>query len=468
MRKICYALLLGICCSTQVVAKVLTGHVRTGKKPMADVIVTDGLHFTFTKEDGSYSLDAPDSAKFVYILTPKGYVADFSSGVPRFYLPVQDNQKGYDFELFPMEGDAEKTLMIAAADPQIDTDSDSWHLFHETLPDMKAMLKDYPGYQKAIFMAGDLTWDVYGKNREIKDYARQLGIPFYPVIGNHDYDKYMEPSRGTDFAHVYEESFGPTYYAFQLGDNYYIVLNDIKYVGHKRYTLSLDQGNQMQWLRNLLGVVLQQDKNVFIVAHGPICQPGGTELIEGGKELRALLAGKPFHAAIFTGHIHTNSVTPIDHDIWEYNLGAVCGYWWTSSYSGDGTPNGYKVIVGKGTQWQQIYKSTGKPLDYQLQVYRPGVIADRPEDVCCKIWNWDSRWQVRWYEDGTLKGKMDQFYSFAPEYLRYLNGTLAVADYTPKRTPHFFSCHPSPSVKSVKIEAEDPYGNIYSQTLLLH
>ena len=105
----CFALLSG---------KVVTGHVRTGKTPMMDIIVTDGLHFTYTKSDGSYKLDAPEDAKFVYLITPKGYVADYSSGVPQFYQRIGEAEESHDFELYPMKGNSDKTLMIASSDPQ--------------------------------------------------------------------------------------------------------------------------------------------------------------------------------------------------------------------------------------------------------------------------------------------------------------------------------------------------------------
>lgn len=176
----CFALLSG---------KVVTGHVRTGKTPMVDIIVTDGLHFTYTKSDGAYILDAPEDAKFVYLITPKGYVADYSSGVPQFYQRIVEGRKSHDFELYPMKGNSDKTLMIASSDPQLDTDHDVGRFFNETLTDMQQVLKDYADRQRAMFMAGDLTWDVYGKNKAIKQYAQKLGIPLYPVIGNHDYDK---------------------------------------------------------------------------------------------------------------------------------------------------------------------------------------------------------------------------------------------------------------------------------------
>lgn len=448
-------------------AREIEGVVTTGGKPMHDVVVTDGLHFAYTDSRGRYTLDAPDDAHFVYLLTPKGFVCDYSTGIPQFYQRLKDTQKRYNFVLYPMRGDARKTLMIAGADTQLDTDRDRQRLFTETLPDMQKLLTDHTGRQQAMFIAGDLTWDVYGRNADVKQFVRQLGIPCYPVIGNHDYDKYVTPTDTTNYAAPYEADFGPTYYAFMLGDACYVVLNDIKYTGYKRYTNSLVQGHQMQWLRTLLGVVLQQNTNVFVVMHAPLMFPGSGRLTEGGDELKAMLLGKPFNAAVFSGHLHTNTTSCLSDGLWEYNMGAICGYFWETDVSGDGTPNGYHVIETDSTRWQQHYKATGMDMNCQMKLYAPGAIADRPNDLCCKIWNWDTRWQVSWSEDGKEMGAMRQMHSFDPDYLAWLDGRLATADYTPRRTNHFFSCHPSPSARRVTVKTQDAYGNIYTQTYSL-
>lgn len=448
-------------------AAPVSGYVREGERPLAEVIVTDGLSFTFTDAKGFYSFQAADDAEFVYIVTPEGYMPDYSSGIPQFYLPLQTGRKQYDFVLSKLKGDPRKSLMLATADPQLDSPADIARLNAETLPDMLRLADDYADYPKAAFMAGDLTWDVYKNHDEIKSFARRLGMPVFPVIGNHDYDKYLEPSEKADFAHLYKRDFGPAYYAFHFGGACYIVLNNIRYLGHKKYTLSLKQGHQMEWLELLLKMVLQQDSRVFVVMHAPIQYPDSRQWIEGGEELFRMLVYKPFHAAVFCGHLHNNDVRDLGQGVTQHTLGSLGGYWWTSDYSGDGTPNGYKVIVHHDGQWSQFYKATGKPRDFQMQVYGKGVIADRPQSVCCKIWNWDWRWQVRWFQDGVLKGSMKQCYSYAPEYLGYLDGRLALGDYVPVRTPHFFSATPDGDAKEIRIEAEDPYGEVFTETIRL-
>lgn len=445
-------------------AETVKGYVKSGNQGLGEVLVTDGYSFTVTDNKGNYAIELNEKADFVYILTPKGYVADFSSGVPQFYLPVDKARKEYNFDLQPMKGDANHFAMITMADTQLDTASDVHRLMSETLPDMQETLKQYTDVQTAGILLGDISWDVYVQNEAYKEFARQLNIPIYPVIGNHDFDKYMEPTPEADFAHIYKANFGPLYYAFQLGDVYYIVLNNMVYYGNKKYKTTLEQEDQMKWLELLLNCVLQQDKQVVVAMHAPLKPSSERPLIPGGEKLKQMLMNK-FQSTIISGHYHRNTNTDIGAGIMEHNLGAICGTWWNGDTGSDGSPNGYQVFEGEGSKIKWYYKATGKDRSVQFKVYAKGTVMERPNAVVVKIWNWDDAWRVRWYEDGKFMGDMSRFYSFDPDYLAHLNGRRAVADYTPARTDHYFSAVPSAGAKEIKIEVTDRFGQVYTETV---
>ena len=80
-------------------ARIVSGSVTCGKKKLSDVIVTDGKNFTKTHK-GKFKFEIDDNAEFVYIVTPSGYVADWSSGSPEFYKKA----KGVDGELAERAG----------------------------------------------------------------------------------------------------------------------------------------------------------------------------------------------------------------------------------------------------------------------------------------------------------------------------------------------------------------------------
>lgn len=447
-------------------AVTATGIVKSAEKPLKEVLVTDGFTFTVTDYQGHYSLELADKAEFIYLVTPKGYVADFSTGVPQFYQRLEPSKTVYNFNLKQMKGDPDHFVMITMADTQLDTDADVTRMNNETLPDLKETISNYPEAQVAGIILGDITWDVYKHNMTYKEFARQTGIPIYPVIGNHDFDKYIEPDEGVDFAHIYKKDFGPLYYAVQLGDVYYVVLNNMIYYGNKRYKVTLEIEDQMKWLELLLNCVLQQDKKVFIAMHAPLKPMPEYPLIPGGEKLKKMLMNK-FHAGILSGHFHLNSNTDIGAGIMEHNLGAVCGTWWACGVCRDGAPNGYQVFEGKGSEVTWYYKATGYDKNYQMTVYDKGRIMERPDAIVAKVWNWDEAWRVRWYEDGKFMGDMSRFYSYDPDYLKYVNGRRAVEDYEPVRTDHYFSAVPSVGAKEVKIEVTDRFGNVYTEMVKL-
>lgn len=79
-------------------ARMVTGEVTCQGKGISKVIVTDGESFTMTSAGGKFSFDIDDNAEFVYIVTPSGYVADWSNGSPEFYRKARDNDS-FNFEL---------------------------------------------------------------------------------------------------------------------------------------------------------------------------------------------------------------------------------------------------------------------------------------------------------------------------------------------------------------------------------
>ena len=461
------AVLLFVGGAAQVMARTITGMVKGAGKALDGVLVTDGFSFTQTSPKGEYELELSPKAEFVYLVTPQGYVANYESGVPQFYQKLEDGKNVYNFDLLAMKGDPTHYVMITMADPQIDIKTDAEKLMAEALPDIKATAARYPDAQVAGIVLGDISWDVYSNNAIYKEFARQTGIPIYPVIGNHDFDKYLAPSDSADYGRQYKKDFGPLYYAFQLGEAYYIVLNNLAYTGHKGYRVTLNIEDQMKWLERLLRTALNMGNRVYLCMHAPVKPSTESPYIEGAERIYNILAFK-FEASFLTGHHHHNSNKDLGAGIMEHNIGALCGNWWTAPVASDGTPRGYQVFEGKNRDIVRWYfKATGYPEEYQFSLYPKGSSLDRPNAVVAKVWNWDNAWRVRWYEDGVLKGDMDQFYSFDPDYLKYVNGARVVDDYFPVRHNRFFSAIPSASAKEIRVEVTDRFGYTYTQTLKL-
>jgi len=125
--------------------------------------------------------------------------------------------------------------------------------------------------------------------KQIRPYGR---MPFLTVAGNHDL------GRNQDLT-LYREIFGPDYYAFQVKDYYFIVLNNNLKSG-------LGQA-QMCWLEAELKKS-QSYKIRLVFFHCPLFDPRGDEFHhalskKAGRRLAALL--RQYHVThSFASHIH--------------------------------------------------------------------------------------------------------------------------------------------------------------------
>ena len=115
MRHLGIILLTFISLCTVSQAKTVTGKVVSGKEQLSGVIITDGTNFTRTKKNGSFRMNIVDTAKFVYIITPSGYVADWSDGSPKFFIKAEGRNR-FEFDLLKTGGNGKDYNLIAVGD----------------------------------------------------------------------------------------------------------------------------------------------------------------------------------------------------------------------------------------------------------------------------------------------------------------------------------------------------------------
>jgi 3',5'-cyclic AMP phosphodiesterase CpdA len=106
---------------------------------------------------------------------------------------------------------------------------------------------------------GDLVQDgtVGLYRRFLKQVQENLTIPFLTAIGNHDLD---------GSTHNYQAIFGPTYYSFQAGQGYFIILDAITEAGFDKA--------ERKWLEKELQKG-QASKARFVFMHVPVFDPRG-------------------------------------------------------------------------------------------------------------------------------------------------------------------------------------------------
>jgi predicted phosphodiesterase len=159
------------------------------------------------------------------------------------------------------------------------------------------VLKDMAGDPNLAFAidVGDMVEQ--GTLAQFHDFFKQIRsavrLPFLTVAGNHDLEKNQDLT-------LYREIFGPDYYAFQLKDHYFIVLNNNLHTGMGEA--------QMAWLKRELSKS-QAYKTRLVFLHIPLFDPRGGEkhhcLPEAaGRQLAALF--RQYRVShIFAGHIHS-------------------------------------------------------------------------------------------------------------------------------------------------------------------
>lgn len=300
-------------------AKEVTGKVHCNKKGMKDVVVTDGTNFTTTDQNGIYKLDAVDNADFIHIVTPSGYVASYASGTPRFYHTL--SEKSLDFELFEFSAPQGAYTLFAIGDTQPGSDQAYARLETEAFPELKSYGNEYinKGMPVAAIMLGDMIWDnpeTYGRYKED---LKQLGYPVYPVIGNHDHTEIYNDNHQSE--QVYRLYFGPTYYAFNMGCDYYIVLDNIFYTGLRQYDEMLTAG-QLEWVKQYTRYI-PKGAHVFVAMHAPAKMYTSDHYLKGAEELMDLL--RDYQVSILSGHSHIHSNLLLRPNVREWHPSAVLG-----------------------------------------------------------------------------------------------------------------------------------------------
>ncbi|WP_160717594.1 calcineurin-like phosphoesterase C-terminal domain-containing protein [Chitinophaga solisilvae] len=453
----------------------LKGKVQSQGKGIAGVAVTDGINITQTDKNGQYTLQSNATASFVYISVPAGYAIPAEKHIAAFYRPLLKNSavQRHDFSLEKLVTDDRQHNFVVWADTQIISKQDAEQLKTQSVPDLQALVKSYPaGTLFHGIGCGDLVWDHFELFEDYKQAIDMCGIPFYNVIGNHDMDV---DARTDDYsAQTYKQQFGPTYYSYNRGEIHYIVLDDVFFIGTAKKYIGYLTENQLQWLEQDLALV-KPGSTVVVSLHIPTNTGAARRerkaeelsgVVSNRKQLYKLLA--PFKTHIMSGHTHFNDNWE-EGNIMEHNHGTVCGAWWTGPICGDGTPGGYGVYEVNGSDIKWYYKSTGLAKDVQIRTYAKGKAKDAPEEIAANVWNWDSKWKVEWYEDGILKGAMEQRVAYDPLAQELYTGPQLPKKHTwvePYLTDHMFFAKPSADARNITIKATDRFGNEYESRVI--
>ena len=497
----------------------LTGRVASADgKPLAGVVVSDGVRITQTDTEGMYALDSDKALGYVFISIPSGYmIAADACAIPQFFAhtakPAGQSER-HDFTLTPV--DNTRHTVIAATDHHL-ADRESLDVTQFTaeggfIDDVKAVAATTASPVYSICM-GDMSWDEYWHKRnfmlpEFRSlYERYtFPCPVFNAMGNHDNDPYCASDEAASAA--FHREIGPTYYSFNLGQLHYVVLDNIIYVntggregaiGKLDYEVRIDD-RQLAWLRADLATVADKSAPLIIVMHAQLhWWYRGSEGVSwkyaftrgAGCLVDALAGFSEVH--LVTGHSHMN-FRLLNGNLREHNIAATSGtWWWTGQIHGDytintcrdGSPGGYEVFEVDGRDIRWHYKGIGLEDDYQFRAYDMNEVLKNerirssgdftPEgtaggmndaygenDILVNIWGWQPDWTVRVTENGQqLRGVR----VIGKDPLHKITYTRSTVPFQTAYNPHMWRYRASGPSTTVRIEVTDSFGRTSSETM---
>lgn len=465
MKKFFPLLLFLVFCTSAVHARVVTGTVSSGKQKLSGVLVSDGTNFTKTNRSGKFTFSIEDDAAFVYIITPSGYAGEWSSGVPAFYQPVQDKNE-FAFDLVRLQ-QSDTYHIIAVGDPQPRMPEQFEKFAGQPLDDMVSTAASLKNMTVGIAL-GDICFDRFDLMERWKPAIVKTGIPFYTAVGNHDHDREFTDDKNS--IKKYREMLGPENYALFLGKDIMIVLDNIIYDGGRS---NYDEGYTdavIDWVEKLMKYV-PADADIYVAQHSPLNGRLNRKMVVNYDKMLKALEG---HEVLFiSGHNHINGNFEYAENVREHNVSAICGTWWETYYSKDGTPSGYKVYTKADDHLTWYFKSLGHDKDYQFDVYLPGTCRLNPESFVVNVWDYDPCWRVEWYEDGVYMGIMQQVQEYCPAHEAELKAIYEPQGKMPseyKRTvtaSHYFAERPGDGTQEIMVKVTDRFGNVMTEKVLL-
>ncbi len=468
MRKlITIAMMLGMV-ANHLDAREITGSVKVGRRGIPAVLVTDGTSFVQTDRKGKFVMEVEDQAKFVSIVLPAGYMADYSSGVPEFYQFLSEKDV-YDFKLQKFGNKGQKRChILAVADPQTQTEENFQEFCGAPLEALvkssRELAEDAPTIGITL---GDICWDEVSHLPRYKEELKKTGIPYFAVIGNHDFN---QEKHGMAAAADYEANYGPVNWAAWMGDRFMIALNNIMYKTGRGYDVGYYE-ETLDWLGQLLSYI-PKDTKLIIFQHSPLNLWRDNKWAINSDRLLKMLEGRTVD--FITGHRHYQNQLSYGDKIKDHNITSYCGTFWKSPRSADGTPRGFEIFTLEKGRLSWYYQPAGYPADYQMDVCNLGEAAVNKDCVVANIWDADENWKITWYEDGEFMGEMEPTMDATPvTYEEVIKGfgvkSLSEVHwaYHPAPLMHFYKARPSEDAKVVRLRVENPFGKVWEKEMVL-
>lgn len=502
------------------------GLVSSEEGPVANVVVSDGTEVTVTDDKGIYELKSAKKWGYVFISVPSGYEVAAEGVFPQFYQTLKgaaDVVEQKDFKLTKVDGQDRYKLFLLG-DMHLANRTNDAAQFTQFTTDLNAYMAQHSGQKMYALTLGDMTWDLYWykNNYALPQYRETINrqvknLQIYHTMGNHDND-FMTTS-DYDAAVKYVDCIGPTFYSFNIGQVYYVVMDNIDCSAYdgtdsRNYVKKLSN-EQLKWLAKDLAYV-DKSTPLIVAMHAQIYKPTSTGFAfdHDSANTEALLAALDGYEVHFvTGHTHkVYNITPDDdvvkgRDIHEHNSGAICASWWWSGnltpgvhVSIDGAPGGYAIWDIDGTDFAWLYKSTGWPEEYQFRSYDLNNVSFSMDDVpnipsnvliqlaykkyvnaypensdnevLIKIWNWNSNWELSVVDERGKTLEYTPVWAYDPLHIAALSvprfnnsGITSTPSFVTESATNFFKVKADDADVDLTITVKDEFGHTWTEEM---
>lgn len=387
------------------------GRLDAGERGIAGVKVSNGREVVKTDAAGTYTLPVRSDMS-VFVIQPAGWrVPTNRNFVPQFaytHKPAGSPRKMRFGGLAPT-GPLPAAINFPLAPSKVGDDFNC-----AVLGDVQVYSGDEIGYARdslvreladrggtppaCLFALGDLVGDDLGLIPRLAEVLGALKVPQWWVQGNHDYDS--DADHDADSSDTWRRDYGPTTYAFEIGDVLFIGLDNVSYPcgeadnreGTRPFCVEYPQksyngrftDDQMAFLSNLIAAT-DPARLIVLGHHIPLVgfdnRREWAHQTQNASAVHALLKGRK--ALDLSGHSHTlENLAPGDSfEGWKQAVGvdripfrhvvagAVAGDWWGGDYDvdgipmslqGDGSPRGYIDMRVAGSDYALDYRAIGE------------------------------------------------------------------------------------------------------------
>jgi hypothetical protein len=383
------------------------GRRQPGEPGVPGVKVSNGLDVVVTDVNGAWALRVRPDMNLT-VVQPAGWVTPVDDRqVPQFFYVHKEagSPAPLRFGGLPATGPAPAQVnfpLIRSAvgddfscaiigDSQTYSNTEVSYFRDSTVADV---LRDGPGAYDCMVYVGDVVGDDLGLLDRLLEIGSAAGAPQYLTHGNHDFD--FDAASDADSADSWRRIYGPEYYAFEIGQALFVVLDNVVYpcgpddlamagrdfcaAGQNPTYNGRVTETQMIWLENLLAAT-PRDRLVVLSHHIPFISfvdaTSTKHQTDNLARIHRLLEGRP--ALSLSGHTHTTEnhapgqsfagwteavnigPLPFRHIL----AGAASGGWYQGDFDVFGTPmalqrmgepKGYMRLDFNGADYVESYR----------------------------------------------------------------------------------------------------------------